>query len=404
MAESWTKITVGDSVDAIPDSSDVSAVVDSCPPETLDVELNLENRKNAIDSAMYGPLNPAEPNDEYWTVLADEWRVDISEARKQTCGNCAMFNISPSMKDCIAEGVGPDRFDLVDAAGELGYCEAFDFKCASARTCRAWVAGGPVTEDRILDEAAAQMQGEDPCWDGYMMIGMKKKGNRMVPNCVPKDSAVAREYVSSQSLFDGASSRIFFGESAELDLEKKLKEYNSVFGVGEKRADLDTIRAVYRRGARSMTSSGYSSKSRHEWGMDRVDAFLKLLRSGKPYNSMYIQDNDLLPVSHPSREEATVMTASGSVIDNSKNLREYIESQVLTDIRPRASDYSSLTEAVLSITEASGLGYESEINVKAAWLRAVDESKDPYNMAKNFGFHKEDSEYFDLFPAKNKEE
>ena len=23
------------------------------------------------------------------------------------------------------------------------------------------------------------------CWDGYKQVGMKKKGNRMVPNCVP---------------------------------------------------------------------------------------------------------------------------------------------------------------------------------------------------------------------------
>jgi hypothetical protein len=25
-----------------------------------------------------------------------------------------------------------------------------------------------------------------PCWKGYEMIGMKKKGGRMVPNCVSK--------------------------------------------------------------------------------------------------------------------------------------------------------------------------------------------------------------------------
>lgn len=27
---------------------------------------------------------------------------------------------------------------------------------------------------------------DDPCWDGYEMIGMKKKGGKEVPNCVPK--------------------------------------------------------------------------------------------------------------------------------------------------------------------------------------------------------------------------
>jgi hypothetical protein len=25
-----------------------------------------------------------------------------------------------------------------------------------------------------------------PCWKGYMMVGMKKKGGRKVPNCVPR--------------------------------------------------------------------------------------------------------------------------------------------------------------------------------------------------------------------------
>ena len=25
-----------------------------------------------------------------------------------------------------------------------------------------------------------------PCWKGYEMVGMKKKGGRNVPNCVPK--------------------------------------------------------------------------------------------------------------------------------------------------------------------------------------------------------------------------
>ena len=28
---------------------------------------------------------------------------------------------------------------------------------------------------------------KDPCWDTHEMKGMKKKGNRMVPNCVPKE-------------------------------------------------------------------------------------------------------------------------------------------------------------------------------------------------------------------------
>ena len=28
----------------------------------------------------------------------------------------------------------------------------------------------------------------DPCWDGYTQVGMKMKGGRKVPNCVPDRS------------------------------------------------------------------------------------------------------------------------------------------------------------------------------------------------------------------------
>jgi hypothetical protein len=33
---------------------------------------------------------------------------------------------------------------------------------------------------------AKEMKGEDPCWKGYQMVGMKKKGGKKVPNCVPE--------------------------------------------------------------------------------------------------------------------------------------------------------------------------------------------------------------------------
>ena len=122
-----------------------------CPPATQDIGINLKNRKNAIDTASYGPLNPAEPNDEFWQALASEWNVDAESAKKQRCGNCAVFIKTPEMLACIEAGLGNEAgneaMDVIDA-GDLGYCEAFDFKCASARTCRAWVAGGPVTVSR----------------------------------------------------------------------------------------------------------------------------------------------------------------------------------------------------------------------------------------------------------------
>ena len=33
----------------------------------------------------------------------------------------------------------------------------------------------------------------DPCWDGYEAVGMKQKGGKSVPNCVPKGAASAKD-------------------------------------------------------------------------------------------------------------------------------------------------------------------------------------------------------------------
>jgi hypothetical protein len=37
-----------------------------------------------------------------------------------------------------------------------------------------------------FNSAFKKKRKKNPCWKGYQMIGMKKKGGRRVPNCVPK--------------------------------------------------------------------------------------------------------------------------------------------------------------------------------------------------------------------------
>lgn len=121
-----------------------------CPPATQDIELNLKNRQNAIDNVGYGPLNPAEPNDEFWQEKADKWKTDIEQAKTSICGNCAFFVRTVEVLDCIADGIGMENENEGEwgsiQAGELGYCNALDFKCAADRTCNAWAAGGPVVD------------------------------------------------------------------------------------------------------------------------------------------------------------------------------------------------------------------------------------------------------------------
>ena len=131
--------------------TDMAQPTDGCPIETQDIAANLANRQTAIDLANYGPLNPALPNTVFWAAKADMWNTDVTTAKTSRCANCAAFNQTTRILNCIDTGLAAGGSGTADAwatidAGDLGYCEAWDFKCASARTCDAWISGGPIVD------------------------------------------------------------------------------------------------------------------------------------------------------------------------------------------------------------------------------------------------------------------
>ena len=55
----------------------------------------------------------------------------------------------------------------------------------------AWVQSKITKAADYIDTAADYVTGgemDEACWDGYKRVGMKKKGKRMVPNCVPEET------------------------------------------------------------------------------------------------------------------------------------------------------------------------------------------------------------------------
>ena len=124
----------------------------ACPVATVDIHVNLKNRNNAIKEYGYGPLNPEEPSEDFWAKKAKMWRIPVEEAQTARCGNCAAFIQTPAMLACIEKGIhaedaqetGMELEKDVVKRSNLGYCELFHFKCAGARTCDAWLVGGPI--------------------------------------------------------------------------------------------------------------------------------------------------------------------------------------------------------------------------------------------------------------------
>jgi hypothetical protein len=127
----------------------LEAIEKGCPTATYDIDVNLKNRQKAIDDYHYGPANPERAED-YWSKSSKIFKVSVATARTMLCGNCGAFDVSDSMRECIASGIQGDETG-VDAnasinLADLGYCNFLHFKCAGTRSCKAWITGGPITE------------------------------------------------------------------------------------------------------------------------------------------------------------------------------------------------------------------------------------------------------------------
>lgn len=87
-------------------------------------------------------------------------------------------------------------------------------------------------------------------------------------------------------------------------LKKKVSDHNKAVKDKEpwRRANIGQLKSVYRRGAGAFSVSHRPGMTRNQWAMGRVNAFLKILESGKPRNYRYVGDNDLLPRNHPWRK------------------------------------------------------------------------------------------------------
>lgn len=172
-------VRCGEALKPVVDKSVIElAEGDACPVETQDIKANLANRAKAVEVAHYGPANPLEPNDAYWQAKADQFRTTVEQAKTMRCGNCAAFNVTKRIEGCIAKGIGADAGE-VEAAGQLGYCEFFDFKCAAKRTCDAWVVGGPITDDSKAFVMPSPSKGE--------------KGDAFVSRCMG-DPVMTKDY------------------------------------------------------------------------------------------------------------------------------------------------------------------------------------------------------------------
>ena len=164
-------------------------------------------------------------------------------------------------------------------------------------------AGDPGHEDQVefMTEdgktASSHPHGKDEASSKYDKPGPKDP--RRTP--APKKDRVKGSSKNPKGSASKANEKIEVSDKTESSLKKKMQEHNKK-GKGSK-ATIGALKSVYRRGAGAFSTSHAPKMSRHGGAMARVNAFLTLLRTGKPDNSNYKQDNDLLPKGHPKKSK-----------------------------------------------------------------------------------------------------
>ena len=312
-----------------------------------------------------------------------------------------------------------------------------------------------------------------------------------------KDQIKGSDTNPKGSAASGKSKAVKFSDKVETSLKNKVTEHNEKADKG-RRATLGMLKAVYRRGAGAFSTSHRPGMTRDQWAMGRVNAFLKLLKSGKPANPNYTTDNDLLPAGHPksSKKSASVdgLTASARLVPEERDLAEALlevvekhgkfnEDQIgvwagyskpednevasigvncancvfyrggnecaiislpvepmgkcrfavipegvvnddavilydrdnvkndvedlyyaseLTVVLKDEDEYTSPENAILTLTEFSGLGYEAEPAFRAAWIRGINNDESPYQRALSMAEYAYESKDADLLPKPQK--
>ena len=75
-------------------------------------------------------------------------------------------------------------------------------------------------KNKITINPDVKTEDKDPCWDTHKKVGMKKKGGKMVPNCVPKEEMGNIAHTKSKK---GGKTIINVNKNDEADAQKAMK-------------------------------------------------------------------------------------------------------------------------------------------------------------------------------------
>ena len=131
----------------------------------------------------------------------------------------------------------------------------------------------------------------------------KAKKRTLAQTPAPPEDRITGSKKNSKGSASGSRGGIELNRAQIKALENMRDVHNKHYPAENRKVDLGTLKAVYRRGAGAFSTSHRPNMTRQQWALARVRAFLRLVGKGRRKAS-YIQDHDLLPKGHPQKKDS----------------------------------------------------------------------------------------------------
>ena len=200
----------------------------------------------------------------------------------------------------------------------------------------------------------------------------KARSGRLSATRAPKKDRVfgsTRNRIGSAASASYGSA-ILISQATLTSLAAKVKEHNESVGGGEpwKKARLGALKSVYRRGAGAFSGSHRPGMNRNQWAMGRVNAFLKILKSGRPSNERYVTDNDLLHRDHPWKKSSGLKGLDSAVEEKASGRDRFARDG---DLDGRVQDGTSYERPSRTLSHRT-IGRRRAAELRRRYLRLRD--------------------------------
>jgi hypothetical protein len=176
-------------------------------------------------------LTPGQKKEQYGKTKTPEWSTSINK-RKSTQKEMYNDSYSENLVKRTAQGIaGEQSYGEVENKQEV----SDEYSASLMDAAVAKLSSGKLFEGSM--KQARKNVGADSCWDGYKAKGTKKKGGKVVPNCV-KEEDLDEKKLDPVGKEDGDVDNDGDKDSSDKYLMKRRKAIGKAIGMKkEERSD-----------------------------------------------------------------------------------------------------------------------------------------------------------------------